>query len=82
MSATISTCASCGAAIYWLRHERTKTAAPIDAEPSEDGDLLVDTECGLYRYLPPVERGYAKRKLHVSHFATCPQAKDWRGVRR
>jgi hypothetical protein len=50
---------------------------PIDAEPVAGGNVEleeVDAVVTLAHYVEPepdVER-------YISHFATCPQAKDWR----
>lgn len=75
-------CGSCGEQVYWLRHERTRKQAPINVEPREDGNVLVDFETATYRIvsrdepmLPGLEPVAAKR---VSHFATCTNADQHR----
>ncbi len=67
--AAVSHCRSCGAAIYWLRHEKTGKLAPIDAAPSPNGNCLLNLKDGTYR-LALGQDG----TLHIHHFATCPQA--------
>lgn len=70
-----ATCHSCGAPIVWVHTEAGKRM-PIDPEPVDGGNLILDRRDGprvtvaTEGNLPPC--GY------VSHFATCPQAGKWR----
>lgn len=72
----MSSCSKCYAAIRWAKTPKGKSI-PIDAMPSEDGkanvvlsrDLLGDQ---LATVVKPGEG------THVSHFATCPYAKEFR----
>ncbi len=63
-------CRSCGAAILWCKTEKGK-AMPVDAEPSENGNVMLVGD--VAKYVKPGETlpGIA---LHLSHFATCPNA--------
>jgi hypothetical protein len=49
---------------------------PLDAEPADDGTILVDADRG-YGIVVPVA-SLPGRPLYRSHFATCPQAGEWR----
>jgi hypothetical protein len=75
----MSTCSSCGAAILWTQTS-TGRAMPVDAEPSEKGNIYLQREPG-----PPIIAIYVSNKvphdfkpLYLSHFATCPDAKKHR----
>lgn len=74
-------CRSCQAAIIWCQSERGKTM-PVDAEPSEDGTLVIQP--ALLPGDPPRALYVGRRKpgerdaRHRAHFATCPQASHWR----
>jgi hypothetical protein len=59
--AKTSACTSCGAPIYWLKHEKTGKLAPIDVTPNLTGNCLVNVAEGTYR----LARGQG---------GTCPQA--------
>ena len=79
----MSACGSCGAAVRWLRNERTQRLAPIDADPSQGGNIEVDGE--HYRVLSHQPRTLAVAAgtpLHTSHFQTCPDGAGWRGRTR
>jgi hypothetical protein len=66
--------AGCGARILWLGNNNTHNPAPIDAEPSDNGNIRVDRPGGIYEVLSP-DRAAAHRvagvALHVNHFYTC-----------
>lgn len=71
----MSTCGSCGAAIEWVTTETNARPMPLDAEPRDDGNIVViDDLFGhkLARYVPAGEGD------RVSHFATCPDAASHR----
>ena len=65
-----TTCKKCGAEILWANHVGTGKPAPIDWEPTEGGNVLINRD-GTYRILSKLE--YAA-ELHTNHFATCPDA--------
>ena len=69
----IRECASCGAPIVWLKHERTGRAAPIDAHETPGGNIEVNLIAGTYRLVPAVPGVRA----HTNHFSICPQAPVW-----
>ncbi len=63
-------CKSCGAEIQWCVTPAGKSI-PIDAKPTESGNLVVVK--GVARYATEDDdRVYRPRR--ISHFATCPDA--------
>ncbi len=79
----MASCNSCGAAIEWAESATTGKSVPIDLEPTKDGTLaVVNGKAHAYT----LEDLALKRERRTSHFATCPDAADWRkpdaGVRR
>lgn len=81
----MSACRSCHAAVLWVRMENG--AAMVNATPSPDGTVEVFPVDGQPRRgrvrtgsifdEPPAEGA----TLHVSHFATCPNASKHRRPR-
>lgn len=72
-------CKSCGAAIIWASIEPSGKSHPVDAEPSEAGNIALSTRAGrvVARVLKKGEEyGHPRR---TSHFATCPNAAQHRG---
>ena len=69
-------CARCYAAIRWAKTPKGK-AIPIDAMPPEDGRANVVLSRDLLGELlaTTVKPGEG---THVSHFATCPYAAEFR----
>ncbi len=70
----MSTCKSCGARITWLTTAAGK-AMLVDEDPVPYGNIVVvdGTRCRV------LERGEEyDGPRYVTHFATCPQAPDWR----
>lgn len=79
VSAHGPTCTGCGARIIWRRNENTGRVAPIDADPTRDGNVvIVDAE--FYRILPPGQ-GSAGQPRHLNHFVTCTRP-PVKGARR
>ncbi len=83
-------CRSCGAPIVWARTNSGK-AMPVDAEPVEDGNVVLrtgpDQSVTAYVLSKRDAEGiqldmYVSRDLYVSHFTTCPTANTWRRRRR
>lgn len=88
-------CRSCGAPVYFVYMESTGKIMPVDREPVDNGNLVlriastrrvvgpednrvtVEPGCVIGSFFHPIE--HLKRNRYVSHFATCKQAKDWRG---
>lgn len=71
----MSTCRSCSAPIIWARTTRGK-AIPLDAQPTSLGNIEVDG--GNAMYVTPDVNALGNR--YVSHFVTCPQAKEHRAA--
>lgn len=82
----MSSCRSCGAEVRWA-HTANGRAMPLDAEPVPDGNVVytgrdVRNDRGVAR---PEVRVEAQPPMfddgqprYVSHFATCPNADQWR----
>lgn len=62
-----SVCRSCGKRITWVKTASGK-AMPIDEEPVENGNLVIDN--GVAVHVPPGSKQEGEL-LYVSHFATC-----------
>lgn len=75
--ADLSKCRSCGASIVWCVSASTGKRAPIDAEASAEGNILIARD-GRYLILAPESAGEHAGKLHTNHFATCTSASQWR----
>lgn len=76
----MSTCRSCGKSIEWGVTEKGKKM-PLDPEviphdEASEGDYLLTEGGKLYRVTKA--RSLPNVKGRVSHFATCPQAGEWR----
>lgn len=74
-----SRCKSCGAPIEWARTKAGKSM-PVDNDPAPDGTIeLVDLPgkppLAIVHGQPTDEYGEVRYR---THFATCPQANDWR----
>ena len=73
----MSKCRSCPAYVQFAlqRHNPNAKPNPLDVEPSEKGNLLLDTETMTYEILSGEELERARAmphiKLYTSHFATC-----------
>jgi len=79
------TCKSCNAPIVWAITPKGKRA-PIDAEPSDKGNIRIQTDAAapIAHYLSEIELAAARasgERLHLSHFVTCPQAAQHRRPR-
>ena len=78
----MSACKSCGADIRWEISDHGKRL-PLDVEPVADGNLVIVAGV-VAPYIPELNATMssgAPRPRYVSHFATCPQADDWRKKR-
>ena len=67
-------CRSCEAEIIWAETV-TGRLMPLDAAPVRDGNMVFIN--GQTRPASAEDRRL-RRPLYKSHFATCPQYKDWR----
>ena len=83
----MAVCKSCGSRVVWVRTEakgnRPARMMPLDA--TEDGQALVATTGNVVLIgtepdgRTPTARVVARNQgKHVSHFATCPHAKEHR----
>lgn len=80
MGSSAVECRSCGAMVYWRKHERTGKPAPIDAAPDPEGNALLLLQ-GRYRTLVGGAREEAvafRYELRTNHFQTCPQSVMWK----
>lgn len=74
----IGKCEKCGAQIMNARHVRTNNPAPIEVQPSEDGNILVTGT--KYEIVAKDERERVKSRGYVlrkNHFATCAYARSF-----
>lgn len=74
----MSKCRSCPAQVVWAKHKTTDRANPLDPQPSEKGNLLLDRSRMIYEVLTGDDLERAREQgipLFVSHFATCPNAR-------
>jgi hypothetical protein len=77
-------CSSCELPVIWAVHTKTKRRSPIDAVPSEEGNVVFEHEPGLgsdpvYRVLTRAECAEpATTKRFTNHFMTCVNAKHHR----
>lgn len=72
----IGSCEKCGTEIMMAKHKRTRNPAPIEVQPSEDGNILVTGE--EYEIVSKDERDKVKQRgfvLRKNHFATCQFAR-------
>lgn len=85
-----SRCRSCETEIIWARHHETESRMPL--EPDPDGEWIVRTVSGRpssssgarHRFRvavhdPDGALASDDETRYVSHFATCPDADEWRG---
>jgi hypothetical protein len=68
----VSVCKSCGAQIRWAKTEAGKTI-PLDPEPTLNGNVVLD-----HAGVAHVRHAGVGGARYVSHFATCPFAKQHR----
>lgn len=74
-TATTTKCKSCGAPIRWAKTP-SGSSVPLDAEPVASGNVALRSD-GIAIYLKAGEPRPAGATF-VSHFATCPDAKQHR----
>ena len=72
-------CRSCAAPVLWVITQREKRM-PVDAEPSDKGNVLLRPDGkGCVLSGPALDDARTRGdRLHVPHFATCPHWKQWR----
>lgn len=81
-----TTCSSCPAQIIWASTTATGRPMPVDAEPHEDGTVLLHPRDGRGPLAEVVPVGSQTllgdvEPLRQSHFSTCPQADEHRRPR-
>ena len=81
MSVDLARCgrAGCHAPILWVFHLRTGGRAPVDADPADNGNIVVDLDTGRYVVLAGDELAQARVEggaLHLNHFVTCANPPD------
>jgi hypothetical protein len=83
-------CRSCGAAVIWTVTAATGSRMPVDAEPVEDGNVVLAASPVVgdppTSYTAPAGElllGGSTQRLerYVSHFVTCPHADAHRRTR-
>lgn len=71
---TRGTCRSCRRGIYWAKTPSGKLM-PVDLGVDPDGTIVLTTQGrDVIATIDPDAPG----PKHLSHFASCPQAKQWR----
>lgn len=77
----VDNCGSCDAPIIWAVSARSLKPMPVDAEPTKGANVAL-RDRGVD--VPPlatvlaVAKQFGRTNLRLSHFATCPQAGQWR----
>lgn len=70
----MSTCKSCGAEIFWMKTVAGKSM-PLDRKPVMGGNISLGFGTDHLAYVVESHPGIER---YVSHFATCPSAKQHR----
>lgn len=70
-----SVCRSCGAEVVWAVSAKSGKRMPVDPVHSATGNLAFNDR-GKVEYVDPA--GDDPRPRYLSHYATCPDAADWR----
>lgn len=75
----VAECRRCHAEMIWCRTGRGKKM-PVDAEPSSEGLFVIegDEQDPLVRRLPNDMAATYTGDKYTSHFATCPNADEFR----
>lgn len=61
---------------------KLNNSSVVDADPSPDGTMtLTPTPQGLRALVVPKPDRAGRDDLYISHFATCPDANEWRNKR-
>lgn len=82
-SPAASNCKSCGALIFWVTWPASGKNMPVDAAASQDGDIVLtwkprEQKLWAAKAAQLGEHELVSRNRYVSHFSTCPQAKQHR----
>jgi len=74
---SVQTCETCGAAIVWCLTKNDKRQ-PVDVDPVANGNIkIMEEPDGTLRSI--VVKPGSEPNLRISHHATCPDAKQWKG---
>ena len=73
----MSACRSCGRPVIWAVTPGGRSI-PLDPDPTDDGNLTLDTSSLRAVATPARATTAGYRKLYRSHFTTCPHANQWR----
>lgn len=72
-------CNYCGETILWLR-TRTDAYMPVDAQPSENGNVLRQGDrAGVLGKNQAAAARASGAELRVHHAVSCPHAPKWQG---
>lgn len=75
-------CRSCRAPIIWLTIRPGGRRMPIDADPIADGNIIADLAQAVGIVIPAGALTFLDdtpgEARYRSHFASCPQAAEWR----
>ena len=74
----MATCRSCGADIIWARTVPGGKLMPVNVEPSERGNLVLTGDSTIGFDVSVMDRKDDGHEYYLSHYATCPQAGQWR----
>jgi len=73
----VDECRSCGAKVIWAFTSRKRM--PVDAACTSGGTVLLEWSSGApFAKVIPAVKAFGRKDLRTSHFATCPNADDWR----
>lgn len=76
-------CSSCSAAVFWRVNDATGNRAPIDALPTDEGNIVLVQPDGFHVLTAAeLDQVDPDRPRYRSHFATCPRAHAHRGSTR
>ena len=85
MTMKTSACSKCGEPMIWTRTRKGKNM-PVDAEPSGDGSFYLiepeqrgqENDGKIAAVWVPEDNRATRADLHTAHFATCPNADEFR----
>ena len=81
MGRLMPTCRKCNAEIFWAL-TKNDVLMPIDVEPDPDGNIEIETNeldgSNRAMVVDPKQANLFGKPRYVSHFVTCPHAKEFR----
>lgn len=75
------TCRGCKAHVRWVVMAKTGKKNPLDPEPSDEGNVIVDLDTGQAETQTHEQAQLLREAgaaLYISHFATCPERNRFR----